>query len=769
MRFTLAFFLAALPLFADEATDSPAVILSGPEITKLDWGTRALAHADVDQDGREDIGVINNDRARIEILYQRDPDSEPVKNRTIRRDRWDPVLEDTRFNAEGVVSGIAMYDLELGDVTGDGLPDIVFSSKDEPLVVVPQLEPGSWGDKREYDALEALPWNSTMQLFELSDEHDGLELVMLTKDRLMVFAFNERGQPIKLHELHRMAGSGKDLDIMEATADSPIRFTYRVPSSSRALRIVEWEPVNGPGAEAAYSLDTATPGVAWVDPDAVQPQIMLIEPRTGKLRVEQLTPTKADDRGSEWPIEYYSTGADVSSPEAYAFGDFDGDGIGDIVAADSANAQIWMLSGSSSGGWKPAKSYPSFQGVEALAAADIDGDQQAELFVLSEKENTVGLTRWNGERFVFPDAVTLNGEPKRILWLDDSKQLIVLTEDSGKYYINLLESDDAKQWAVAKSIQLDGIRREPTGLLLSDLDQDDTTDLLIAVPRDSARYLDLTALNQLPEDEWDDVIAEVEGLRELDLSKVGLGDVNGDGHDELLVAAEGFVRAIYLNDEMRRTVLDQFNSRSGNDRLSIPSMRDIDHDGVADMLLFDSRERGFQVLRRDDAGIYRYDQVIELGDLAPVAVLNEQSSGDSEIVLLGKSAITRSPYGSDSEALHTMATYESDLNEIVYNEIKIAELNGADGTEILLVDGQNNVLEILKWDGGDSWQSALHFNVFEEDLHYGGRKGAPLEPREILIGDFTNDGKNDIVLLVHDRMLLYPQGIEESTDDPVVN
>jgi hypothetical protein len=31
------------------------------------------------------------------------------------------------------------------------------------------------------------------------------------------------------------------------------------------------------------------------------------------------------------------------------------------------------------------------------------------------------------------------------------------------------------------------------------------------------------------------------------------------------------------------------------------------------------------------------------------------------------------------------------------------------------------------------------------------------EPREAVVSDFTGDGKDDIAILVHDRVLLYPQ------------
>ncbi|GHC12288.1 FG-GAP repeat domain-containing protein [Cerasicoccus arenae] len=762
MRILFIYFLLASTLFADNA----AVQLTGPEVMKLDWGVRALAKADVDQDGREDIGVINNDRARVEIYYQRPPGEISTHGRSLKRNRWEPVLEDSRFEMEGVASGIAMYDLEMGDITGDGLPDVVYTSKDEPLVAVAQLEKGVWAEKREYDGLEALPWNSTMKLVELSDVYPGLELVALTKNRLVVFAFDENADPVKLYETYRMDSTGMDLDVLPAKGDKPLRFSYRVPGSVRALRIIEWDPENGPGAELAFSLDATSPSIAWIDPAATDPELVLIEPRTGRLRIERLEKSSPDS-GEDWPLEYYSTGAETDFPEAYARGDYNGDGIDDLAVADAANAQIWWLEGNPDGGWKAPRSYPSFQGVESLAAADIDGDGQSELFVLSKNETIIGLTRWNGDRFVFPQAIGLSGDPKKILWLPEKQQLVALTSQKSDQQLAFLAQTD-NGWTIEKQFTLPDVRREPSGILLADLDQNGSQDLLITIPRDGARYVDLAMVDGLPDDRVNEAIFEIDGLREIDLSNVGLGDINDDGLEELLVASDGFVRAIYLDTDKRRTVLDQFNSRSGNDHLSIPHLRDIDGDGVTELLIFDQRDKSFQVLRRDDAGIYRYTRTVKFGDFNPIALM-DMGEGNQDMVLLGKTALVRSPLGGTWEALRTVTTYESDLDDIVYNQIAIAELNQTSGAEFILIDGQNNVLEIIKRTPPDGWKSALHFNVFEEDLHYGGRKGAPLEPREVILGDFTNDGLQDIVLLVHDRLLLYPQGENELDAGKAVN
>jgi hypothetical protein len=47
--------------------------------------------------------------------------------------------------------------------------------------------------------------------------------------------------------------------------------------------------------------------------------------------------------------------------------------------------------------------------------------------------------------------------------------------------------------------------------------------------------------------------------------------------------------------------------------------------------------------------------------------------------------------------------------------------------------------------------------VFEERTFRSRRGTDQGEPREALIIDLTGDGRNDLALVVHDRILVYPQ------------
>ena len=50
----------------------------------------------------------------------------------------------------------------------------------------------------------------------------------------------------------------------------------------------------------------------------------------------------------------------------------------------------------------------------------------------------------------------------------------------------------------------------------------------------------------------------------------------------------------------------------------------------------------------------------------------------------------------------------------------------------------------------DRWQ------VFEERT-FRSRRNDMAEPREAIVADVTGDGKNDLIVIVHDRIIVYPQ------------
>ena len=117
-----------------------------------------------------------------------------------------------------------------------------------------------------------------------------------------------------------------------------------------------------------------------------------------------------------------------------------------------------------------------------------------------------------------------------------------------------------------------------------------------------------------------------------------------------------------------------------------------------------------------------------------------------------------SPKISQDLSLEVESRYLTDLPKIRHHGIEWGDFNKDGVVDLVCLDGKKNLLEFITFNNQtQSWESILHFEVFEKNLHYQGKKGGLYEPREGLVLDLNGDELDDLVFLVHDRLLLYKQ------------
>jgi len=109
--------------------------------------------------------------------------------------------------------------------------------------------------------------------------------------------------------------------------------------------------------------------------------------------------------------------------------------------------------------------------------------------------------------------------------------------------------------------------------------------------------------------------------------------------------------------------------------------------------------------------------------------------------------------------LEQQFSYETKIKDGVYGNLIAGDINSDGRDDIIMVEYNRNYIEILALDNELKPIPAMRFKVFEQkSFRNTERHGkSSVEPRELKIADVTGDDKNDLVTIIHDRIIIYPQ------------
>jgi len=758
MRTLSALILSVGTLALAESPKPSPLYFDGPEVVKLDWATGSPRAADFNGDGLTDLAIINADRARIEFLLQRKDGVKPGDpERTSREDRWNPILEVSRFDKQPLVLGHPALALVVGDWNGDKKPDIACITDEEKLVLRMQDDKGGWTLKREF-ALDSTADDSEVLIAHDLNADGRTDLALLTNTRLMLLLQKEKAGEWADPQTYALAeGGSAGLHATDLNGDSRTDLFYTAPEGDALLVRLQGED-HSFGEEWRLEIPTSR---HWLHPVRLGKQtgVAWIQNETGLVEIARLITATAKPDADRAATIRYAMPPTESKGGAVAYGDLTGDGAADVIMSEPKSARLWLFTGSKDGSFTQGREFPILSGVESLVIADVDGDKQNEVVLLSTAEKAIGIARWHEGRLSYPEIIHQAKDGETLLAIttgvlgSGTAGIHAIVEIKSKPQLLSIKHADKKFTSTNQELTVLTGSSRVNALRVLDANQDGKGDLALFSSIGSLQLLLSTADAKAP-------FKRVEGIPDTFVSKINpaaltTGDLDGDGKDEFIISREQLARVFRVGADGKATIVEQFNAPEASAELHSAILQR--RDGKTVVTLIDSTHSKLYELSAGTDGVYRSTHTHPLPAMAPDQIRLINGGKTARLILLAKSSFQITPLDGAALQLETVATFDSELKDTQHSDIIPAAFSGLETDDIALVDSsKSRVLEFFQPAADSkSWDSSMHFRIFETDPHFRGKSGRENEPHDYAALDLNSDGKLDLVLLCHDRALFY--------------
>ncbi|MGF1531880.1 MAG: FG-GAP repeat domain-containing protein [Puniceicoccaceae bacterium] len=742
---------------ADGDSDG-GVLLDTPEVIKTSFRANRLRVSDLNGDGLNDLALINPEQRRIELFLRIPPGGDGLKGKEVTSSRrgWQPSFSNAPFERIIIPMAVIPGDLLIADMDGDGKQDLaIISGTDSVEILYQGTSVEDWARRDTIADLQISTRGGRLFWFEregsdpLLGYHGGSDLLFWK------LSGESGGWTLQTRET--LSGSAiSPLIFEDLDGDGKRDLVFRLSNLNGFMMLASGWDLNKPKPEELIYFGETLGGFEIHYRAGKAEGLVTLGSGEGMVQYGRLMPGRGNSKYptmEAMPIRNALISATILL-------DLNGDGNDAWITPHPVEAAIQVSRIGEDRNLSTVSS-PSFKGItEIVPVFGTESQELAGVLVFSPEEGMVGYSKViAGGKFAFPTIIPVENTPITMGWDSSSRTVAVaVREGRSNFTLEFFKLDEVEglvQLGDREVMVLDGIRREPLGLHFRQLDEDAALEMMVFFDRDPVRIYDLT------EDGWELVTSGLSlgrGSDRFDLANIGAGDLNGDGIEELFVTAAGFVRQMGFDAVNGLVTKAQYNVEGGTLPLTKPQVADVDGDGVNELVamtadglraVYFSKTSGDEyefagTLFRFPPGVERLHWMKRNGDLGAVAIGLEAALFFPE---------------EDGDIHHVeMETIFSNLDpEIIYTSLWSGDLSGDGQDEIVLFAEGTKRLEILRFTANEGWVSSLWFPLFEENINDSGRQRNQRDPREVLVADVTGSGLNDLVVLVHDRILIYPQ------------
>ena len=733
------------------------------EIYKFAEGARGLVAADVSGDGVDDLALINEARSRIEVLVRLGPDDPDSPAPGFDPSESNALRYDERYRHLPVAVERRVWRMALGDLDGDGIGELVFAAEGGRLSVVSHLAGERVTRTRDLDGLR-----SGCRLLRVVDlDGDGArEILAVGADEVLALGLEADGALGTPRVVDHLDGTPDDLHTFDLDGDGRLDLVYAYHGQDRPFR---WRRGQVGGAFEPR-VDLHLPQVrssASADLGPAGGEVLLaVFKLSGRLAF--LHGQAAD--GAEPLLARHTLGAAAGRGKTtFGLGDLNADGATDLAVAFDEGARLTLFYGVPGSRAPRRVEVPSLVGARDPRIADLDGDGRAELLVCSESERMVGVSSLDGDgRLPFPRGVPLDAAPVAMDLADvdgDARPDVVLLTSQGEgrrreIALTVLSAgEEGLEPEPLLVLPLPQVKKVPTALRAVELDGDGRIDLVVFLPgNDEAPLLLVQRDGGFVADPRGGDVPGLGVLAGAGPERLFVGDVDGRPGDELLVSAQGFARTLSLEVDGERfttRVGEQFDGTTAEASIAGCAAANLDGGPRPALVLRDAHAGEVQVFDLGAEGSLELRHRLRSGaGSRGLLAADLDADGRQEVVLLDDRGFSVLHPGAAAVHLTETASYEPPKESVFLDRVVAGDLNADGRADVAVTETSEHALILLDADP-PGLRRALGFRVFETKTF--GMGSESREPRELLCAELTGDGKDDLAVLVHDKLILYVQ------------
>jgi len=670
---------------------------------------------------------------------------------------------DARFRIDSIASEKRISSLVVADLNGDDRPDVAYYGEPKELVVQFNQGTNGWSAPKRWPLDDGLLDPNGLASGDLNG--DGrTDLLLLAENSIYFLAQTTNralAEPEKIPysgtvraiQVLDIDGDGRE-DLLLVNWDSPNPFRFRLQNEAGQL-----------GPEIHFTLPPIRS--FWADDldGDHKTEVVTIAQKSGRAEISTFKRKPAEPLSGalkEGQFQVLPLGKTTKARRGMVWADINGDRLPDLLVAEPESGQLTVFFQKSDGTLAAPKTFPTLTGIGDIAVADWDGDGKPEIFLLSADERQVGVTQLDSNgRIAFPKILPLDGRPLALaagrLRPGAKPSLALIVEQDSRRELQI-RTADGKTTAQKLS---ENFKSNPTALAFHDINQDGLNDLIVLVPYEKIKVL-LQATDR-PFDEQD--VAPPGGSAEQPW--LSMADVDGDGKPELLLAQKNFLRAVVWQVETNSLdnkptysfrVKEQINGAGSNSRIVAAAALPNGTNRTASLFLLDAERKALTLCERDAAGVWQVVRNLPLpvSDFSSLQAVALGAANPNSIALMSLNSAAWMAFEGEVWELSELDGYETPIKDGYLNDVVSGDLNNDGRKDLVFLETAKNQLDIVTFEPPHQLVPASRWPVFEERTFRGRRSEFP-EPREALIADVTGDGKNDLVVLVHDRILVYPQ------------